>query len=62
MRERRLALDMSQVQLAQELGISFQQIQKYEGGLNRVSAGRLFDICKVLKVPLSTMFEDELKA
>jgi len=39
------------------LGVSFQQIQKYERGRNRVSAARLFDICKVFNVSLSSMFE-----
>jgi len=54
MREQRLALEMSQEQLG---GVSFQQIQKYENGKNRVSAERLFGICKALNVPLSSMFE-----
>jgi transcriptional regulator with XRE-family HTH domain len=57
MRAKRLALKMSQEQLAKELGVSFQQIQKYEKGVNRVSAARLFEICKALKVSLSWMFE-----
>ena len=57
MRERRLALEMSQDQLGRELGVSFQQIQKYESGQNRVSAARLFDVCKALNVSLSSMFE-----
>jgi DNA-binding XRE family transcriptional regulator len=57
MRERRLALNISQNQLGKELGVSFQQIQKYESGENRVSAARLFDICKALNVSLSSMFE-----
>jgi transcriptional regulator with XRE-family HTH domain len=57
MREQRLALNMSQAQLGGELGVSFQQIQKYERGVNRVSAARLFEICKALKVSLSWMFE-----
>jgi transcriptional regulator with XRE-family HTH domain len=60
MRERRIALDISQVELGKRLGVSFQQIQKYESGRNRVSAGRLFDICEVLKVSLSSMFERDL--
>jgi DNA-binding XRE family transcriptional regulator len=62
MRERRLALEMSQDQLGNELGVSFQQIQKYESGQNRVSAARLFDICKALNVSLSSMFERDPKA
>ena len=61
-RERRLALEMSQDQLGNELGVSFQQIQKYESGQNRVSAARLFDICKALNVSLSSMFERDPKA
>ena len=48
MRERRLALRMSQKQIGEALGVTFQQIQKYERGVNRVSAARLFEICKVL--------------
>lgn len=59
MREQRLALNMSQQELGRALGISFQQIQKYESGYNRVSAARLYGICKVLKVALSSMFEPE---
>jgi transcriptional regulator with XRE-family HTH domain len=57
MREQRLAIHMSQAQLGSELGITFQQIQKYETGKNRVSAARLFMICKALNVSLSSMFE-----
>ena len=57
MRERRLALSISQAQLGKELGVSFQQIQKYESGKNRVSAARLFEICKALNVSLASMFE-----
>ena len=62
MRERRLALSMSQKQIGEALGVTFQQIQKYERGVNRVSAARLFDICKVLNVSLSSMFERNPKA
>jgi transcriptional regulator with XRE-family HTH domain len=60
-RERRLTLNMSQDQLGKELGISFQQVQKYEKGVNRVSASRLFEICKVLNVSLASMFERDPK-
>jgi len=59
--ECRRALNMSQVQLANKLGVSFQQIQKYETGRNRVSAGRLFGICKVFNVSLASMFERDPK-
>jgi transcriptional regulator with XRE-family HTH domain len=62
MRELRLALEMSQVQVGKELGISFQQIQKYENGMNRVSAARLYDICKLFSVSLSSMFQRDPKA
>lgn len=48
---------MSQELLSEQLGVSFQQIQKYESGKNRVSAARLFDVCKVLNVSLASMFE-----
>jgi DNA-binding XRE family transcriptional regulator len=61
MRERRQALGISQTGLGKTLGVSFQQIQKYESGRNRVSAGRLFDICKALNVSLSSMFERDPK-
>jgi DNA-binding XRE family transcriptional regulator len=62
MRERRVALSMSQADLGKVLGVTFQQIQKYEKGVNRISAARLFDICKALNVSLSSMFEDDPKA
>jgi len=62
MRERRLELGMSQDALGNGLGVSFQQIQKYESGKNRVSAARLFDICKALNASLSSMFERDPKA
>jgi transcriptional regulator with XRE-family HTH domain len=62
MRERRLALQMSQGELGSRLGVSYQQVQKYEAGANRVSAGRLFDICEVLQIPLASMCERTLKA
>jgi transcriptional regulator with XRE-family HTH domain len=57
MRERRLALNLSQAGLGEVLGVSFQQVQKYEGGKNRVSAARLFEICRILNISLSSMFE-----
>jgi transcriptional regulator with XRE-family HTH domain len=53
---------MSQPQLGKKkLSVSFQQIQKYEKGVNRVSAARLFDICEALNVSLSSMFERDPK-
>jgi transcriptional regulator with XRE-family HTH domain len=62
MRERRRALGMTQESLGELLGVTFQQIQKYEKGRNRVSAARLFEICEALEVSLASMFELKLKA
>ena len=56
-RERRNALGMSQEKLADAIGIASQQVQKYEIGLNRVAAGRLWDIAKVLEVNVGYFFE-----
>ena len=57
-RIRRMLLNMSQERLGDSLGITFQQIQKYEKGTNRVSASRLQQIARVLSVPVSSFFED----
>ena len=57
-RMRRLTLDMSQQKLAADLGVSFQQLQKYEKGVNRVGAGRLQQIADILQVPITFFFED----
>ena len=62
MREGRRALGMTQESLGELLGVTFQQIQKYEKGRNRVSAARLFVICEALDVSLASMFERKLKA
>ncbi|WP_375661460.1 MULTISPECIES: helix-turn-helix domain-containing protein [unclassified Bartonella] len=59
-RLRRKMLKMSQKTLGQHLGVTFQQIQKYEKGLNRVSAGRLKKISDILNVPLSFFYADIL--
>ncbi len=56
-RHRRWLVGMTQQQLAEKVGIKFQQIQKYETGANRVSASRLWDISEVLDVPVSFFFE-----
>lgn len=56
-RMRRLMLDLSQTHLADELGVTFQQVQKYEKGTNRVSASRLQQISYVLQVPIPFFFE-----
>ncbi|MDZ7875677.1 MAG: helix-turn-helix domain-containing protein [Rhizobium sp.] len=57
-RLRRTMLGMSQEKLGEALGITFQQIQKYEKGTNRVGASRLQNISKILNVPVSFFFED----
>ena len=59
-RMRRLLVGMSQEKLGELLGITFQQVQKYEKGSNRVSASRLYQIARVLGVPVQ-FFYDELK-
>lgn len=57
-RLRRMMLGMSQEKLGESLGITFQQIQKYEKGTNRIGASRLQAIARVLSVPVSFFFED----
>jgi transcriptional regulator with XRE-family HTH domain len=56
-RHRRWMLGMTQQQLGDLIGIKFQQIQKYETGMNRVSASRLWDIANALDVPISFFFD-----
>ena len=56
-RERRLALGMSQAKLGNALGVTFQQVQKYEVGTDRVAASRLWDIAKILEVDVGYFFE-----
>lgn len=56
-RHRRWMVGMTQQQLADQVGIKFQQIQKYETGMNRVSASRLWDISATLGVPIAFFFE-----
>jgi transcriptional regulator with XRE-family HTH domain len=57
-RLRRMMLGMSQEKLGEQLGITFQQIQKYEKGTNRIGASRLQHIARVLSVPVAFFFED----
>ena len=57
MQARRILCGMSQAELAEQLGLTFQQVQKYETGANRISAGRLWQAGKVLDVPISYFFE-----
>ncbi|SEO68116.1 Helix-turn-helix [Rhodopseudomonas pseudopalustris] len=56
---RRLVLNMSQETLAEKLGLTFQQIQKYENAANRISASRLQQIADALNVPVGFLFEHE---
>jgi len=56
-RMRRQTLGMSQGRLGDHLGLTFQQVQKYEKGINRVSASRLQQLCTVLDVPIPFFFE-----
>ena len=57
LRLRRLALNISQEALADMLGVTFQQIQKYEKGANRVAASRLWDVARALDVPVTYFFD-----
>ena len=57
-RLRRMSLGLSQERLAAALGLTFQQVQKYEKGANRVGASRLFDLARVLDVPVEFFFEE----
>ncbi len=57
-RQRRVLLGMTQTGLADALGLTFQQVQKYENGKNRVSASRLFDLSQVFDLPVEHFFED----
>ena len=56
-RERRIMLGLTQQQLADLIGVTYQQAHKYERAINRVSAGRLFEIAQVLSVPVSYFFD-----
>jgi transcriptional regulator with XRE-family HTH domain len=57
LRQRRIALGISQEQLGAALGLTFQQIQKYEKAQNRVSTGRLYNLSAILAVPIGYFFE-----
>ena len=57
-RLRRTLLGMSQEKLGEALGLTFQQVQKYERGVNRIGASRLFDLARVLDVPIGFFFDD----
>jgi transcriptional regulator with XRE-family HTH domain len=53
----RMARGMSQAQLASRLGVTFQQLQKYEVGANRIGTGRLVNLASILTIPIGTLFE-----
>ena len=57
-RLRRTLMGMSQEKLGEALGLTFQQVQKYERGVNRIGASRLFDLARVLDVPIGFFFDD----
>jgi transcriptional regulator with XRE-family HTH domain len=57
-RLRRMILGMSQEKLGESLGLTFQQVQKYEKGVNRIGASRLFDLAQVLGVPVQFFYEE----
>jgi transcriptional regulator with XRE-family HTH domain len=56
-RLRRMLIGMSQERLGELLGLTFQQVQKYEKGVNRIGAGRLFEISRILGVPIDYFYE-----
>ena len=56
-RLRRMLIGMSQEKLGEHLGLTFQQVQKYEKGVNRIGAGRLFYVAKILGVPIDYFYE-----
>lgn len=56
-RIRRMLIGMSQERLGDLLGLTFQQVQKYEKGVNRIGAGRLFEISRILNVPIDFFYE-----
>src|SRR4051812_26870737 len=57
-RLRRMLIGMSQERLGELLGLTFQQVQKYEKGINRIGAGRLFEVSGILGVPISFFYDD----
>jgi transcriptional regulator with XRE-family HTH domain len=57
LRLRRMMIGMSQERLGELLGLTFQQVQKYEKGVNRIGAGRLFEIARILGVPIFYFYE-----
>ena len=62
LRVRRSLLGMSQEKLANAVGLTFQQVQKYERGMNRISAGRLYQFSRILDVPVTYFYENIVRA
>jgi len=58
LRARRLEQELSQTELGEQIGVTFQQLQKYEKGVNRIGAGRLQRAAEVLRVPITFFFDD----
>ncbi len=58
LRIRRTLLGLSQTSLADAIGLTFQQVQKYERGTNRIGCSRLYDVCRILDVPVTYFFDD----
>ncbi len=58
LRQRRTLLGMTQTTLGGSLGVSYQQMQKYERGMNRIGSSRLFDLSRILDVPIQFFFDD----
>jgi transcriptional regulator with XRE-family HTH domain len=58
----RASKGLSQTELAAQLGVTFQQVQKYEQGINRIGAGRLFEMARVFGIPVQTFFPSAEKA
>ncbi|CCQ74833.1 helix-turn-helix domain-containing protein [Magnetospira sp. QH-2] len=56
-RERRVMLGLSQQQMADMIGVTYQQAHKYERGINRISAGRLYEVAQALQVPVGYFYE-----
>jgi transcriptional regulator with XRE-family HTH domain len=61
LRQFRIMRGLSQTELGKELRVSFQQIQKYERGSNRISAGQLQEFARVLDIPVTSFFADEIE-
>ncbi len=60
-RLRRMLIGMSQEKLGELLGLTFQQVQKYEKGVNRIGAGRLYQVAQILGVPIGYFYEDVIE-